>query len=397
MVQNSIGLRSQQGNQLHPPVISLTSNSVIQEIDEACSTWGAFVLTDHGIGPETLYRILDLGQEFFDLPLDTQIKYNLQEYGAKWQGFFVPIGGERSVNRKIAKKVAKMFPELVPERFWRNLHSTSQPLPRDALVVQCLDMSAISKAEVKVKNFYVEHTEIKASHGWTHIDAVYKHTKKALLSLEYKVSSKVAMEIKLTALCHDMDDKKYFPDTRPGDYPNASAILEAVGITHDDDSGSHERILKMISWVGCSENGNSVPEEIEDAETYHLLIPRWADRLEAVGARGVVRCYQYNQEKGRPLSTEASPRPQNEEELWDKYAIPSKLQDYMDRGGTSTDMISHYYDKLLHISRPPAVIVRNPYLEGQAGSSSTDLVEVCLRYGKTGEVDEDFIMNMMIK
>jgi len=216
-----------------------------------------------------------------------------------------------------------------------------------------------------------------------------------MLSLDYGISSKDAMEIKLAALCHDMDDNKYFPDTCPGEYPNASAILEAVGITHDDDSGSRERIVKMISWVGCSENGNSVPEEVEDAQTYHFLIPRWADRLEAVGARGVVRCYQYNQEKGRPLSSEASPRPQSEEELWAKYAVPSKLQEYMDRGGTSTDMISHYYDKLLHISHPPAVIVRNPYLEGQAKSSSVDLVEVCLRYGKTGEVDTDFIMNMI--
>jgi len=211
--------------------------------------------------------------------------------------------------------------------------------------------------------------------------------------LEFPLPSNVMMEIKLAALLHDMDDKKYFPDTCSGEYPNASSILESIGIGRNQKS--YEQIMKMISWVGCSENGNSVPEEVAKAEAYHLLIPRWADRLEAVGSRGVVRCYQFNQEKGRPLLSENSPRPQSEEELWSKFATPDKLQDYMDRGGTSADMISHYYDKLLHIAQPPKDIVRNSYLERIAKSSSKPLVEVCLRYGKTGTVDEEYIMSLM--
>ena len=205
------------------------------------------------------------------------------------------------------------------------------------------------------------------------------------------------MEIKLAALLHDVDDKKYFPGTHPGTYPNASAILESIGVGRKAGNidSSHERIIKMISWVSCSENGNSVPEEVDTSGGYYLLIPRWADRLEAVGCKGVVRCYQFNQERGRPLWSEESPRPTNEEELWDTYAFPSKLQDYMDRGGTSRDMISHYYDKLLHIAKPPKEIVQNPYLERAAESSSKDLVEVCLRFGKLGRVDEDHIINLM--
>ena len=125
------------------------------------------------------------------------------------------------------------------------------------------------------------------------------------------------------------------------------------------------------------------------------MIPHWADRLEAVGSRGVVRCYQYNKENNQPLSSEASPRPQSEEELWSKYVIHFKLEDYMNRGGTSSDMISHYYDKLLHIACPPKEIVCNPYLEHQARSASKALVEVCVRYGKTGIVDEEYILSLM--
>ncbi len=273
----------------------------------------------------------------------------------------------------------------------------------DPTIQESSDICIVELAIKKVKGFYLDHPEIKASHGWNHIQSVLNHTTQALLSLEYTLPSKVVMEIKLAALLHDMDDKKYFPHTSScvgGEYPNARTILKAVGINHssnDDDnqSSSHERIIKMISWVSCSDNGNTVPKEVEDTKAYHLLIPRWADRLEAVGARGVVRCYQYNQEFGRPLSSQETPRPQTEEELWSKFVIPSKLEQYMSRGGTSTDMISHYYDKLLHIARPPKDIVRNPYLESQAELSSKELVEVCLRFSRTGIVDEEFIMSLM--
>ncbi len=635
---------------MHPPVISLKSKTAIQDIDEACSTWGAFVLVDHDILAETMEKVLQLGHEFFDMPLATKNKYNLQDFGAKWRGY-MPLGGEKSSKGKItdakeglymgdehpadhanvingaptfgtnvfpdeeipemkrvflmyhdqmralgdqmmkilaiglgldegyiqdnitqhepvilprmfryekqreqrplfhqrasvgtgtgtgasrsdaasdeeiqwgigrhsdyglwtmvltdspglefqhphtgswhkvpfvkhgiimnvgdvldrltsgryisayhracnlsttsyrltlpffydpswtakmqrfpidnpdeydtparqnrwsqtniacifdgnveyseflAKKVAKVFPELVPESCWINLKSTLQPSTLHALEVKCPDISIITKAEELVKEFYVQHSEIKVSHGWGHIESVVDHTNKAILSLEQTLPSTVKMEIKLAALLHDMDDKKYF-DTPTGKYPNADKILKAVGISSFQNAKSHEQILKMISWVSCSTNGNKVPPEVEKNNSYHLLIPRWADRLTAVGAKGVVRCYQYNQECGRPLSSEASPKPSNEDELWSKYTLPSKLDEYMKRGGTSTDMISHYYDKLLHISKPPKEIVRNLYLENQAESTSKELVEVCLRYGRTGQVDEEYIKQLMTK
>ena len=57
-------------------------------------------------------------------------------------------------------------------------------------------------------------------------------------------------------------------------------------------------------------------------------------------------------------------------------------------------MISHYYDKLLHVARPPPEIVRNKYLEDMAKDSSKELVEVCLRFGETGVVDEDYILSL---
>ncbi|KAL7563299.1 hypothetical protein ACA910_016659 [Epithemia clementina (nom. ined.)] len=83
-----------------PPVISLISKFAVEEIRDACSTWGAFVLTDHGIDDSLLTDVLQTGHLFFDLPRETKLKYNLQKHGSKWRGY-MPFGGECSCKGKI--------------------------------------------------------------------------------------------------------------------------------------------------------------------------------------------------------------------------------------------------------------------------------------------------------
>jgi uncharacterized protein len=116
----------------------------------------------------------------------------------------------------------------------------------------------------------------------------------------------------------------------------------------------------------------------------------WADRLEAVGAIGVVRAYQYNQENGLPLCSETSPRATCVTEVW-KLATPERFDGYLKSNGHSDDMISHYFDKLLHVACPPPDRVRNAYLERMAQDASNELMQICLRFGLTGKVDEVYI------
>lgn len=240
------------------------------------------------------------------------------------------------------------------------------------------------KVMTLVKLFYEDHKEIKASHGLNHIMRVYHHATMAIACHTPPLSSKSCMEIKVASLLHDVDDTKYFPNHY--DYENARSILTAADVVED----SSKRILYMIELVSCSKNGNSVPDKIRNNGDYHLLIPRWSDRLEAVGSIGLVRCFQYNQEHGLPLSSPNSPRAQTEVDVW-KLATPERFEAYINTGGSSDDMISHYYDKLLHVACPPKDIVRNTYLEEQAHESSEALVEMCVRFGKTGMVDEDYV------
>ena len=68
-----------------------------------------------------------------------------------------------------------------------------------------------------------------------------------------------------------------------------------------------KEVYETISYVSASDNGNEIPERAKQHP--ELLWVRMADRLEAIGAIGAVRCYQYNREKGAPFTVSTTPRP----------------------------------------------------------------------------------------
>jgi uncharacterized protein len=239
-----------------------------------------------------------------------------------------------------------------------------------------------------VKDFYVKNPQIKVSHGISHVLSVHHHAVQAIGSQVPPLTEQQSMEVEVAALLHDVDDTKYFPDHHSIKH-NAKSILHEADVS-DESTAS---ILQMIDWVSASQNGNSVPDYIQTSQEYYRLIPRWSDRLEAVGVKGVVRCYQYTKEKGEVMWSDTSPRAATEAQVWE-LADPQRFVGYQARGGQSNDMMAHYYDKLLHVARPPADIVRNDYLETQAAESAVPLVEVCLRFGLTGKVDEEYLKEL---
>lgn len=247
-----------------------------------------------------------------------------------------------------------------------------------------------ARVMILVKQFYSKNPQIKVSHGIPHVLSVHAHALEAIRAhtITPPLTEQEAMEVESAALLHDVDDPKYFPD-HDDTKLNAKTILDEAKITAD----SQASILAMIDWVSASQNGNSVPDAIASSGEYFRLYPRWADRLEAVGRRGVVRCYQYSLEKGQALLSDTSPRATTKEEVY-KLADPQRFVDYQASGGHSDDMISHYYDKLLHVARPPPDIVRNSYLEAKAAESAAPLVEVCLRFGVTGKIDEEYLKQL---
>lgn len=61
----------------------------------------------------------------------------------------------------------------------------------------------------------------------------------------------------------------------------------------------------------------------------------------------------------------------------------------------SASMMDHYYDKLLHVAVFDASVVKNDFLIDEASRRVQPLVDVCLEYGRTGQVPVDLIKSFM--
>lgn len=149
----------------------------------------------------------------------------------------------------------------------------------------------VSRATALVQQLY-QSAGVDDSHGTKHVLQVLHNLDMALLHAPNpaSISESRRLACRLAALLHDADDSKYFPATA-ATYANAVDIATHAGASPD----VVQDMKRMISYVSCSHNGNSVPPEARDSP--ELLWPRWADRLEAVGKIGVARCYMYNKHK----------------------------------------------------------------------------------------------------
>lgn len=183
------------------------------------------------------------------------------------------------------------------------------------------------------------------SHGISHALAVLSHSIKALESYDYGISPSEKLAVKLAGLLHDADDRKFFPDN--SNYENLREVIS------DQPEQVVNLTIQMVQLVSSSANADNVPEDIKNKEW--MLIPRFADRIEAIGLIGVERCYQYNKTKAQPLYLPETPKVKSEEEIW-SIATVSRYNSYV---GKSKSMMCHYYDKLLRLGMFQTV---NPYL-----------------------------------
>ena len=220
---------------------------------------------------------------------------------------------------------------------------------------------------------------ICTSHGVDHAKQVFDHAEKAIAVHQTQLDEEKQILILLAALLHDADDAKFFKQVDNGPN-NAEQILTACSnnkITEDQTNFVH----KLIGFVSCSKNHNDIPEEAEKEP--ELLYPRHADRLEAIGEIGAIRCYQYNNTVRAPLFVDTTPRPTNEEEL-QALIDPQRFKNY---NGGSASMLDHYYDKLLHLSEFQS---GNEYLDNEARKRGQVMKDICIYYGKHGTLHPIF-------
>ncbi len=169
-------------------------------------------------------------------------------------------------------------------------------------------------------NFVKEQLkEAEGGHDWFHIERVYKNA--VLIAKEENVDIFI---VSLGALLHDIADSKFHNGDETIGPKIAREFLENLNV--DEDSISHViQIIENISFKG----GNTT-QAFTSAE---LDVIQDADRLDAIGAIGIARCFNYGGFKNRPLyDPEISPNLKMTKEEYKNSKAPT---------------INHFYEKLL--------------------------------------------------
>ena len=174
---------------------------------------------------------------------------------------------------------------------------------------------------INKKIVFVKET-LKAAeggHDWWHIERVYNNAKK--IAATENVNHFI---VELGALLHDIADAKFHEGDKNIGPAKARAFLQILKV--EDDVIDHvEKIIRNISFKG----GNfaaafSSPE---------LAVVQDADRLDAMGAIGIARAFNYGGFKNREMYNPGiKPDMEMTKEAYKKSAAPT---------------INHFYEKLL--------------------------------------------------
>ncbi len=178
--------------------------------------------------------------------------------------------------------------------------------------------------ELLLKNtiFFVkkELENAESGHDWFHINRVYNNT------LEIAKSEDVDMlTVKLAALLHDIADSKFNNGNENIGPEKAKQFLQNQQL----DSEIVEHIVKIIANMSFSKSLGK--EHLFTSK--ELQVVQDADRLDAIGAIGVARAFNYGGYKNRLLyDPKIKPQINQSKETYKKSKAPT---------------INHFYEKLL--------------------------------------------------
>lgn len=174
----------------------------------------------------------------------------------------------------------------------------------------------ISKTITFVKD---QLSNAEGGHDWFHIERVYKNA--LLISKEENVNIFV---VQLGALLHDIADSKFHNGDETVGPKVARDFLQSIEV--DEESTEHVvNIIKHISFAG----GN----HLQTFTSPELAVVQDADRLDAIGAIGIARTFNYGGFKNRVL--------------YDPDIKPNLNMTKEEYKASNAPTINHFYEKLL--------------------------------------------------
>lgn len=170
---------------------------------------------------------------------------------------------------------------------------------------------------------YVKETlqGAEGGHDWFHIERVYKN---ALLIAEDENVNELV--VALSALLHDIADAKFHDGNETIGPRMAKEFLKSISI----DTKFIDHVVKIIENISFK---SSLEKKTNKFNTIELQVVQDADRLDAIGAMGIARAFNYGGFKNRVLyNPEIPPKLNMTKEEYKKSKGPT---------------INHFHEKLL--------------------------------------------------
>ena len=163
--------------------------------------------------------------------------------------------------------------------------------------------------------------EAEGGHDWFHIERVFNNAK--LISKDEDADDFV---VALGALLHDIADAKFYDGDETVGPRKASQFL----ISQNVDSLVIEHVVNIIKHISYK---NSLDKQSKAFTSNELKIVQDADRLDAIGAIGIARAFNYGGFKNRELyNPDIEPNLNMTKSAYKKSKAPT---------------INHFYEKLL--------------------------------------------------
>ena len=177
-------------------------------------------------------------------------------------------------------------------------------------------MSVIEKTINFVKK-KLEHAE--SGHNWFHMERVYNNA--LLIAKEETCDLEV---VQLAALLHDIADSKFHDGDETVGPKVAREFLTSENVS--EETINHVvAIIENISFKGGNFEKQFTSKELE--------IVQYADRLDAIGAVGIARTFNYGGFKNR--------------EIYNPEIAPNLKMSKEEYKNSTAPTINHFYEKLL--------------------------------------------------
>ncbi len=174
----------------------------------------------------------------------------------------------------------------------------------------------ISKTIIFVKD---KLEKAEGGHDWFHIERVYKN---AMLIAQNEACDEQL--VKLGALLHDIADSKFYDGDETVGPATARIFLESENV----DEATIDHVVKIIENI--SYKGGNFEKTFTSIE---LDIVQDADRLDALGAIGIARTFNYGGFKNRTL--------------YDPEIAPNTKMTKEEYKNNDAPTLNHFYEKLL--------------------------------------------------